>query len=631
LQAQTRPRASARRDTPDDGFPRGPAVLAASLRACRTWPPGLALLLATASCGTSAALGTSDPADPGVDVLFVGNSLTYWNDMPRMLDALLETVPDGTYRVHVVAFGETGLEDHWAEGTARRRIAEGEMEVVALQQGPSATEGRPSLLEYSGRFAEEIRAQGGVPALYMVWPSVQRLFDAEGVSDAYRAAALLVNGGLFPAGDAWRLARERGIGIDLYGDDGFHPSPAGSYLAALVMFEQLTGRSPVGLPGPATPGGAGLSASDLTALQEIAAEANRLDPVPCELSTGAGCEAGQDARAEEEASVWVYERIGDGVHASVTQPERGYSNFANSLIVIGDSGVAVVDSRESPAAARELIAYLRTLTHLPVLAVVNTHWHWDHVNGNQVFRDSFPGVEILGHPETRRLMEAEGAARVAERIDALVGRRDRLARWLRAGARDDGRELTPDEARQARETVRSDSAKIAAFREAEVTPPSRLVADSAVIDLGGRTLRVLHPGPAHTTGDLVVVLPDEGIAFLGDLIEHGPPFFGDGTVRGSARALGRLEALDVERFLPGHGPMDAGRGLFDAQRGLLDDVLEAAEAAAADAGRDDASVLAAARDLAREHIGALPGFDGPDDERLLEYVLGTLREAIAER
>lgn len=249
------------------------------------------VLLAAASCGSGAALGPGDPGDPGVDVLFIGNSLTYWNDMPGMLAALLATVPDEAFRIHVVAVGGTGLEDHWVEGAARRRIAEGGMEIVALQQGPSATEGRPSLLEYSGRFGEEIRAHGGVPALYMVWPSVQRLFDAEGVSDSYRTAALLVNGGLFPAGDAWSLVRERGIDIDLYGEDGLHPSPAGSYLAALVMFEQLTGRSPVGLPGPATPGGAALSASDLATLQEIAADANRLDPVPCDLSTGAGCEA----------------------------------------------------------------------------------------------------------------------------------------------------------------------------------------------------------------------------------------------------------------------------------------------------------------------------------------------------
>ncbi len=300
--------------------------------------------------------------------------------------------------------------------------------------------------------------------------------------------------------------------------------------------------------------------------------------------------------------------------------------------MIGDSGVAVVDSRESPAAARELIAYLRTLTDLPVLAVVNTHWHWDHVNGNQVFGDSFPGVEVVGHPETGRLMEAEGAARVAERIDALAGRRDRLARWLRAGARDDGRELTSDELRQAREIVRSDSAKIAAFREVEVTPPARLVADSAVIDLGGRAIRVLHPGPAHTPGDLVVVVPDEDVAFLGDLIEYGPPFFGDGTVRGSARALAWLDGLGVDRYLPGHGPMHVGRDLFDRQRAFLDAVVAAADSLAEERRGEapDERTATAARRIAREHAAALPGFDGPEDERLIEYVLETLRAAIAE-
>lgn len=231
------------------------------------------------------------PDDGAIDVLLVGNSLTYWNNMPAMLATLLEHDPEREYRLHVVAIGGTGLQDHWVEGTARARIAAGGMDIVALQQGPSATEGRPSLLEYSQRFAEEIRAQGGIPALYMVWPSLQRIFDAAGVSDSYRTAARLVNGGLFPAGDAWTLVREGDSGVQLYGGDGFHPSAAGSYLVALVMYGQLTGRSPVGLPAPGTsdsPSG-GITAEQATALQEAAAAANAADGVACELYSGVGC------------------------------------------------------------------------------------------------------------------------------------------------------------------------------------------------------------------------------------------------------------------------------------------------------------------------------------------------------
>jgi len=210
-------------------------------------------------------------------VLFVGNSLTYANDLPDLLRSLLERADIGPVVVESVAFPNFGLEDHWGEGSALERIRAGGWDVVVMQQGPSATEGRPSLLEFTARFANEIRAAGGEPALYMVWPSVSRFFDFDGVSDSYTTAAHQVSGMLFPAGEAWRKAWGLAPNLALYDVDGFHPSLLGSYLAALVMFEQLTGRSAVGL-APEIPSGHGtvpLDASVATVLQEAAHAANQ--------------------------------------------------------------------------------------------------------------------------------------------------------------------------------------------------------------------------------------------------------------------------------------------------------------------------------------------------------------------
>lgn len=200
-----------------------------------------------------------------------------------MLGYLLETFGDvGTVEVAAVAFPNYGLEDHWREGTARARIAAGGWDVVVVQQGPSATEGRPSLIEYSGRFAAEVEAAGGRLAVYMVWPSVARDFDFDGVSDAHRTAAREADALLFPAGEAWRAAWRRDADLALYGSDGFHPSRLGSYLAALVMYEQLSGRAASELPdGLIGPGGIealpdGVSA----ALHAAATEANEAFAVP---------------------------------------------------------------------------------------------------------------------------------------------------------------------------------------------------------------------------------------------------------------------------------------------------------------------------------------------------------------
>jgi len=215
----------------------------------------------------------------------VGNSLTYWNDMPAILRNLLESGGVGPLHLEVVAFPDFGLEDHWAERTARGRIALGGWEVVILQQGPSATEGRPSLLEYSDRFAGEIEAVGARPALYMVWPDQSRLFDFDGVSDSYETAARSVGGLLFPAGEAWRSAWDRDPNLGLYGPDGFHPSLLGSYLAALVMYEQLSDLDPRDLPPeiPSSSGTVALGAGVAAIVHEAAVEANTRFALPAAL------------------------------------------------------------------------------------------------------------------------------------------------------------------------------------------------------------------------------------------------------------------------------------------------------------------------------------------------------------
>ena len=237
----------------------------------------LVLSSALAGC-TGPALDVEPEPDPeGLRVLFIGNSLTEWNELPDMVRWLLQSADVAVGRVESVAVPGTGLEDHWLRGATRTRVDHGAFDVVVMQQGPSATEGRPSLLEFSERFAEKIRDAGGQPALYMVWPSTARSFDFDGVSDSYRTAAEQADGLLFPAGEAWRAAWRRNPELALYGPDGFHPSEMGSFLAALVMFEQLSGQDPATLPPiMRTPTGLEELAPETFAdLAAAASEANR--------------------------------------------------------------------------------------------------------------------------------------------------------------------------------------------------------------------------------------------------------------------------------------------------------------------------------------------------------------------
>ena len=204
------------------------------------------ILLLVFGCGRPLA-ETNPRAD--LRVLFIGNSLTYTNDMPAIVQALAEAAGKGRLVYEMVAFPNYSLEDHWNQGDARRKIAAGKWNFVVLQQGPSALpESRVLLVEYTRRFAKEIRSSGAEPALYMVWPSQDRQRDFDGVRGSYTVAAGEVDGTLFPAGEAWRAAWRRKPELELYSPDGLHPSLLGSYLAAMVIYQQLYDQHSVTLP-----------------------------------------------------------------------------------------------------------------------------------------------------------------------------------------------------------------------------------------------------------------------------------------------------------------------------------------------------------------------------------------------
>ena len=176
-------------------------------------------------------------------ILFVGNSLTYINDVPALVVAI-GRANQRILQCEQVTAPDLSLEDHWRLGDARRAIARGGWDIVVLQQGPSALpESRALLVDYTRRFDREIKQAGAATALYMVWPSQARRGDFPDVSRSYAAATRAMNGLLLPAGDAWREAWQLDSRLALYGPDGFHASPLGSELAAITIVQAVTGRA----------------------------------------------------------------------------------------------------------------------------------------------------------------------------------------------------------------------------------------------------------------------------------------------------------------------------------------------------------------------------------------------------
>ncbi len=216
--------------------------------------------------------------------------------------------------------------------------------------------------------------------------------------------------------------------------------------------------------------------------------------------------------------------LGRDVYACL-QPDRGLGTSNSGLVNRG--GGLVIDTFWDLPHTRRLIETYGRVWREPARRVVNTHHNGDHCWGNQLFAEA----EIIGH----RLCAAHFRKERPEFMQML---------------RDAGRSEDPMLAGFARRLADWD------FRGIELRPPTRLVEERLELDLDGIQARLIHVGPAHTAGDLIVHLPAERIVFTGDvLFRLCTPIGWEGTFERWMRALDEIVALDPEVVVPGHGPV----------------------------------------------------------------------------
>jgi hypothetical protein len=171
-------------------------------------------------------------------VLFIGNSLTYANDLPAMV-ARIGSLDGKAVQFRVLARADASLEDHLASRELREMLSE-RWDWIVLQQGPSSLpESRTALRRDAKKIASLARSPARI-ALLMVWPPRSRSRAWDQVSASYRLASEDVDGVLIPAGEQLRAVIDSDPSMPLLSADGFHPSVAGTYLAALATWHALT-------------------------------------------------------------------------------------------------------------------------------------------------------------------------------------------------------------------------------------------------------------------------------------------------------------------------------------------------------------------------------------------------------
>jgi glyoxylase-like metal-dependent hydrolase (beta-lactamase superfamily II) len=277
----------------------------------------------------------------------------------------------------------------------------------------------------------------------------------------------------------------------------------------------------------------------------------------------------------EAGEMFELVRLDEGVYAALVKPRPPTYVFANALVVLGDDAVLVVDTHQAPSAAEEVVAEIGKLTSLPVRYVVNTHWHGDHVYGNQTYAKHFSGVAFVGHHATVEGVLGPGVAYRDEELATLPESiREREARLASEALTAEERERT-DYSRRARTRYLEE------LRSLQLVPPNLTLTTKVAVDLGGRIVEIAHLGPAHTRGDVVVYLPREKILAVGDLLEDAFPYFGDSYPSGWADAVAAIARYDAGVLLPSHGPVLRDKELLETESRLLRSLVDEVRAALA--------------------------------------------------
>lgn len=218
---------------------------------------------------------------------------------------------------------------------------------------------------------------------------------------------------------------------------------------------------------------------------------------------------------------------------------------SNGALVVSENDALLVDSHMTPTAARALLEDLPSITDKPIRYVVNTHFHFDHVQGNQVFG---PEVEIVAHEFTRERIAA-GDTRRGRGYDSFIAALPAMADQLEASLET----LEAEERAAAELRIHGMRTIWQQDQEADPPPPTLALRQSVTLYRGDREIRIFFSGRGHTGGDIVVYLPREKVLVTGDLLTFALPYMGDGFLREWVDTLEALKGLDVEVILPGHG------------------------------------------------------------------------------
>ena len=277
------------------------------------------------------------------------------------------------------------------------------------------------------------------------------------------------------------------------------------------------------------------------------------------------------ARAQAPAAngrLFDIHKVADSVYFALAHPQA--LTNCNAAIFVRSQDVVVVDAHSKPSAAAALIAQIKSeVTPKPVRYLVNTHFHWDHTQGDAAYHAAGK-VEIIASEITKQLLAQNGRNRLKESLETVPQIIDGLKARL-------DKATSPRERQFYQEQVRLAEAYRTEMRDFTPEVPDITFAKSYELKDPVHDLHLEFHGRAHTAGDVVVFCPQKHAVATGDAIIGWLPNIADGYPKEWPRTINSVAQLTANHILPGHGPVQPNHQRATQMRNYIEELTELVE------------------------------------------------------
>jgi glyoxylase-like metal-dependent hydrolase (beta-lactamase superfamily II) len=332
-----------------------------------------------------------------------------------------------------------------------------------------------------------------------------------------------------------------------------------------------------------------------------------------------------------DARLFDLEKAADGVYFAKARAQAMIN--CNAAVFVRARDVVVVDAHSKPSAAASLVAQIRReITDKPVRYVVNTHFHWDHTQGDHAYRQTGEKVDIIASNATKKLMSDLSVARMKESLQQIPPQIEKMRKRAESSG-------SPAEKEFCAEQVRQLEAYQAEMKDFTLELPTITFDNSYVLRDEAFDLHLDFHGHAHTEGDVFVFCPQRRAIATGDASHGWVPNLGDGYPHDWPATIDKVMKIDFKYVLGGHGPMQPDRVVMTNQRNYIEELTGKVEE-----GKRDGLTVAEmqkrftvrslrslqsngyAEFLARVQSEGHPRFSAADDSPLQQDIDGNIRD-----